>query len=177
MTSSNVELKRLVKMKEENCEDIKFELEECKSSYLEVMESNSKLALEWKTEIQNFKCKDLPSKKYVDSMEENLMKETSRSICKDICSTSDEVLDMAGNTDKIEAENKMLKEAYMKLMDVTPQTLDNMEIKVKDLVAERDDLQGKIANLQIEAKSKVVTETEKEERNKKSVEELHNQIV
>ena len=105
------------------------------------------------------------------------MKETSRSICKDICSTSDEVLDMAGNTDKIEAENKMLKEAYMKLMDVTPQTLDNMEIKVKDLVAERDDLQGKIANLQIEAKSKVVTETEKEERNKKSVEELHNQIV
>ena len=66
--------------------------------------------------IQNFKCKDLPSKKYVDSMEENLMKETSRSICKDICSTSDEVLDMAGNTDKIEAENKMLKEAYMKLM-------------------------------------------------------------
>ena len=77
----------------------------------------------------------------------------------------------------LEQKNKRLKEAYMKLMDMTPQTLDNMEIKVKDLVAERDDLQGKIANLQIEAKSKVVTETEKEERNKKSVEELHNQIV
>jgi chromosome segregation ATPase len=151
-------------------EDMKDELDQCKASYLEVVTDNSYLV----AECEKLKLEKQTSKvtmKKLNVEQENFKKATSNLICKDIlmeefvcklCSTTAEVLKMTGNTEKVEAE------------------FIGLEMKYKDLVEERDELQGKleIASQELEAmKSRVVAETETDEMSKKSVDNLQNQIV